>query len=492
MENIDKRNSRFSRRCHPPPFEQAAVSDREEADAGIGILDFFAGKNIFITGATGLLGKVIVEKIIRSTSVGKIYLLIKAKDKEAAFNRLNCEIMNSELFTCLKEKYGKSFEEFVKAKVIAVVGDICHPNLGMDFESIESIRKDVNVIIHSAACTTFNERYDVLFETNVNASQRVMRFAKTCTKLHLFTHMSTAYVAEGEEGVVLEKPLNIGGLDVADEISLLLKSSPNNIDAPKFFKKLGQQRASLVGYSTIYQLSKAMGEMCLNETRGDVPLLIIRPACIESCHSEPLPGWIQGMRMLDPAIISYGKGLMPASYANPKVPLDIIPADFVANLTIAAIAKHGNRHTSQPVVYYASSSLDNPITFFDIFEYLYEYFKDMPLTENANISKAKIFDDFEEFSKCLREEIMRRNGAGEDRNMIRRCNAIAHYVEQMCKIYEFAGFLKSRFHTGNTQKLIRKMSREEKLNFEVDVKIINWKMYFHDIYIPGVLKYATQ
>ena len=56
MKNIDNRNSRFSRRCHPPPSELVA-SDREEVDAGIGILEFFAGKNIFVTGATGLLGK---------------------------------------------------------------------------------------------------------------------------------------------------------------------------------------------------------------------------------------------------------------------------------------------------------------------------------------------------------------------------------------------------------------------------------------------------
>ncbi|XP_047978777.1 fatty acyl-CoA reductase 2, chloroplastic-like [Salvia hispanica] len=319
MKNLGKRNSHFSHRCHPPPFDQAAVSDREEVDAGIGILEFFEGNNIFVTGATGLLGK----DGLRLTSVGKMYLLIKAKDKEAAFNRLNCEIINSELFTCLKEKHGKCFEAFVKAKVIAVMGDIGHPNLGMDFESIESIKKDVNVIIHSAASTTFYERYDFLFDTNVNAPQRVMRFAKTCDKLDLFTHISTAYVTEREEGVVLEKPLNMGGLDVADEISLLLKSSPNNIDATNFFVKCGQQRAKLLGWSTTYQLCKAIGEMCLNEIRGDVPLLIIRPACIESCYREPLPGWIQGLRTLGPVIISYGKGILPAYYANPLVPLDV-------------------------------------------------------------------------------------------------------------------------------------------------------------------------
>lgn len=45
-------------------------------------------------------------------------------------------------------------------------------------------------------------------------------------------------------------------------------------------------------------MTKAMGEMILNEIRGDVPLLIIRPAVIESSYKQPFPGWIQGNRYL--------------------------------------------------------------------------------------------------------------------------------------------------------------------------------------------------
>lgn len=36
----------------------------------------------------------VVEKLLRSTSVDKIYLLIKAKDKEAALDRLQREVQN--------------------------------------------------------------------------------------------------------------------------------------------------------------------------------------------------------------------------------------------------------------------------------------------------------------------------------------------------------------------------------------------------------------
>ncbi|KAM1306330.1 hypothetical protein ACFX2H_008733 [Malus domestica] len=59
----------------------------------IGILKFLRGKGFFITGATGFLAKVLIEKILRTApDVGKIFLLIKAKNKEAAMERLKTEV----------------------------------------------------------------------------------------------------------------------------------------------------------------------------------------------------------------------------------------------------------------------------------------------------------------------------------------------------------------------------------------------------------------
>ena len=41
---------------------------------------FYENKTVFITGATGFMGKVLVEKLLRSTKVRKIYLLIRSKE----------------------------------------------------------------------------------------------------------------------------------------------------------------------------------------------------------------------------------------------------------------------------------------------------------------------------------------------------------------------------------------------------------------------------
>jgi alcohol-forming fatty acyl-CoA reductase len=44
------------------------------------ICEFYRGKNVVVTGATGFCGKVLIEKLLRSfEDIGKIYILIRRK-----------------------------------------------------------------------------------------------------------------------------------------------------------------------------------------------------------------------------------------------------------------------------------------------------------------------------------------------------------------------------------------------------------------------------
>lgn len=50
-------------------------------DHRISIASFLAGKNVFITGGTGFLGTVLIERLLSATpDIGKIYLLVRAKN----------------------------------------------------------------------------------------------------------------------------------------------------------------------------------------------------------------------------------------------------------------------------------------------------------------------------------------------------------------------------------------------------------------------------
>lgn len=53
------------------------------------IPDFFRGKNIFITGGSGFIGKVLIEKLLRSCpDLENIYLLMREKKGKTSEERV--------------------------------------------------------------------------------------------------------------------------------------------------------------------------------------------------------------------------------------------------------------------------------------------------------------------------------------------------------------------------------------------------------------------
>ena len=53
------------------------------------IPEIFSGKHVAITGATGFIGQLIAEKLLRSCpGVEQIYLLIRSKDGDSCHKRL--------------------------------------------------------------------------------------------------------------------------------------------------------------------------------------------------------------------------------------------------------------------------------------------------------------------------------------------------------------------------------------------------------------------
>lgn len=74
------------------------------------INDWLDGKNIFITGVTGFLGKVLLEKLIRCVpTINRIYVLIRSKKEKSIEERLNdltkFEVSNIEIFVSIYKRY---------------------------------------------------------------------------------------------------------------------------------------------------------------------------------------------------------------------------------------------------------------------------------------------------------------------------------------------------------------------------------------------------
>ena len=120
----------------------------------------------------------------------------------------------------------------------------------------------------------------------------------------------------------------------------------------------GRSRAASVGWPDAYAFTKALGEQALTDSKGSVPVSIVRPSIIESALAEPNPGWIRGFRMAEPVIISYARGLLSQFPGNPEGTVDVIPVDLVVAGIIAVAALGPER---APYITQVASGSTNPL-----------------------------------------------------------------------------------------------------------------------------------
>lgn len=82
------------------------------------VANFFHDRSVFVTGGTGFMGKVLVEKLLRSCpGIKKIYLLMRPKRGQDIHARLGelieSPVSETDLFICFKEGWRKAFcQEF--------------------------------------------------------------------------------------------------------------------------------------------------------------------------------------------------------------------------------------------------------------------------------------------------------------------------------------------------------------------------------------------
>ncbi|KAB1223939.1 Fatty acyl-CoA reductase 2 [Morella rubra] len=458
-----------------------ASSTLAQMNEGIGVLNFFRGKNLLITGATGFLAKAIVEKIVREVpDVGKIFLLIKAKSEEAAMERLKSELINTELFNSLQQIHGEAYQDYILSKLVPGVGNVRDPDLAIDADVAQEIRNEVNVVVNSAATTDFRER-------------------KINGKATFNTSMHTATENLGHENAPSSSPI----LDIKGEMKLALDAKEalkDEISTQIKMRELGLERARNYGWQDTYVFTKAMGEMLIEETKGDIPVVIIRPSIIESAYKEPFPGWIEGKaRMMDPIILSYGKGELTCFLADSNGILDL-ETDMVVNATLAAIARHGTAGKGDVNIYHVASSIANPLVLQDLVTFFHEHYISYPLIDAKGrpfrIPTMKLFTSKEEFRAHLSEDVRRRTGfttatAGNEKlhlQIERIRNKAIEKANHLIDLYEPYCFYAARFDNSNTQTLKKSMSAEEQRMFGFDVRSIDWKDYIVNVHIPGLRK----
>ncbi|CAK0905870.1 unnamed protein product [Prorocentrum cordatum] len=361
--------------------------------------DRFDGQVVLLTGATGFLGKVVLERLMWATpNVQEIRVLIRGgSGDDSAESRLS-RLLRGECFDRLRQRHGgqRGFEGWASKIVRCCSGDIALGGLGMPADEYEALRQGLNLIIHCAALVSWDERIDRSINVNCLGTRRLLRLSGDNPSLRCFLYVSSAFVhglrceqrfcreapfdpdasimselrpqapafsleaevaaaqefaaraeADAEEGTELarfmpeaRKRAAAGGSSVgADEIAakLLRRHTDRKI------VDWGVARARSHGWFDNYTYSKALAEMVLVRDCPDhVQVAIVRPSGITAALSQPRAGWLDAYLLVEPLIHGVGTGQISAFPGSPTNVIDVVPVDIVTSVILAAAADAGD------------------------------------------------------------------------------------------------------------------------------------------------------
>lgn len=157
----------------------------------------------FLTGATGFLGAYILRDLL--SRPGKVVALVRAKDAEAAFSRVQQ--------TC--QAYG-IWDDAWKSHLECVVGDLEKSNFGIAPDTWNRLADSVDVIIHNGALVHWVLPYSRLRAPNVLSTMTALSLAAV-GKPKYFALVSSTSVLDTEHYVtVSDKSLAEGGNGVPE------------------------------------------------------------------------------------------------------------------------------------------------------------------------------------------------------------------------------------------------------------------------------------
>ncbi|XP_078047829.1 fatty acyl-CoA reductase wat isoform X4 [Augochlora pura] len=452
------------------------------------IQKFYNGQSIFVTGGTGFLGKLLIEKLLRECpGISFIYILVRPKKCKDVHQRVE-ELFDDPVFGKLKEVQPK-----FRHQTVAVAGDCSLPGLGISPTDRAIITREVSIVMHVAATVRFDEKMNLAVPINVRSPKAVIDLCKEMPGLKSFVHVSTAY-ANCPRSLIEEKVYD-PPMD-ADKLITLMEC----VDE----KLLEEITPRLLGiWPNTYTFTKAVAESVVKKEAADLPAGIFRPAIVISTYREPVRGWIDNLYGPTGVAAGAGTGILRSIHCDGSIHANVVPGDLTVNALIACAWDVANRYKSTttkeeknydvPVYNYVSK--DNAISYDQLKTMSEKYGLEFP-TEKAiwyysfRNHKYWIVHLFYVYFLHLLPALLIDTVTlcvGKQPRMMKLYKKIHKFMD----VLNYFTTNQWTFTNDTVKAVINKMSPEDRQNFVCDVTTIDWDQYFRT-YIRGIRIYLIK
>ncbi len=274
--------------------------------------------NVFLTGATGFVGGELLVTLSKRIEISKIYCFMRASSVDEALVKI-------------KNIFSLHDDDYDPEKIIPVLGNLQDEGLARSLKE-NRLLKDINVIIHSAANTSFSRIYNTLVEDiNIRGLEKILIWAKDLAALQTFLYIGTATIC---------------GKNIRHR--LVFENESPNIAADHLVR---------------YTYTKMQGELLLENLLPPEKILVVRPSIIMGDSRNVLPR--SPIILWAVATINQLR-LIPA---NEDALLDMIPVDYAAEAIVALLFVKRNHR-----VYHITSGKDAATTAYKLSLSLSAYF----------------------------------------------------------------------------------------------------------------------
>ncbi|KAK3909444.1 Putative fatty acyl-CoA reductase [Frankliniella fusca] len=443
------------------------------------VADFYRGRS----GATGFMGKTLVEKLLRSCpEVHALYLLVRPHRGQDVGRRVE-DLLNDPIFDVVRRGGSGALR-----KVIAVPGDIASTDLGLSTTDRDLLVEEVSVVFHSAASVKFDEPLKAAVDINLLGTQRMLQLAKHMKKLQAFVYVSTAYS-------------NCDRCEVRETVY------PSAVEPDKLVQCMEWMNANVLEHVTpeilgkrpnTYTLTKALAEVYIAKEAGDLPVAIVRPSIVTAAVREPLPGWVGNLNGPSGLLVGLGHGALRTINIRRDMVADLIPVDKCINLLITAAwqaAKAGrkvNGKTSeeQVAVYNCVSGVQNPLLWGRMVDASLSALRRHPF------SAALWYPDISCWRSRVAQRPVRPGRAHDPRPPHGRRGAplMAKTRQKLSKALSSLRFFTTRewrFTDDNVQALMSEMTHADRRVFNFDVSDLDWDAYL-TTYVLGIRRFVLK